>query len=307
MTKQEVQPYLSPVKASDLPFDYRRKVTTWEKQYGITEIPLNVRDMSGTEYEDHKYKGVFFNGMYGCMVKQSYVVYPNEEVNAVLHKWVDRPGSGLKIVKQYFSHGGSASYWQIMSDKYAEVQKGDKIQIGCLVRNSIGTYVALGADLFTYRLICSNGAIAKGSDLGSIAVRHIGDRNIMVKEFSKGLEQILDRTAGLIHYYKEAAKMKVNQLIAESWAKRIPQRALPPQIEVNTKTEKVTLTGQPNLWTAFNDITANVWKNESQGEKMKTETGFSTKYYLTMYAHNIMKQAIDGTLGKKKKELLATH
>lgn len=303
MTIQEVQPYLEAVRAIDLPFDFKNKVTTWQKQYGITEVPLHVRAADGQLYDDKKFKGIFKDDKYKCIVGRRYVVYPNEEVDAVLHKWVDRPGSGLKIVKQYFSHHGDASYWQILSDKYAEVQKGDKIQIGCLVRNSIGTYVALGADLFTYRLICSNGAIAKGSDLGSIAVRHIGDRNIMVREFSKGLEQILERTSGLMHYYKEAAKMKVNQLIAESWAKRIPQRALPPQIEVNTKTDKVTLTGQPNLWTAFNDITADVWKNTNQGERMKTETGFSTKYYLTMYAHKVMIQAIDGTLGKKKKEL----
>jgi uncharacterized protein DUF932 len=300
---QQVQPYLEAVKAIDLPFDFKNKVTTWQNQYGITEVPLHVRAADGQVYDDKKFKGIFKDDKYKCIVGRRYVVYPNEEVDAVLHKWVDRPGSGLKIVKQYFSHHGDASYWQIMSDKYAEVQKGDKIQIGCLVRNSIGTYVALGADLFTYRLICSNGAIAKGSDLGSIAVRHIGDRNIMVREFSKGLESILERTTGLIHYYKEAAKLKVNQLIAESWAARIPQRALPKQIEVNTKTGKVTLTGQPNLWNSFNDITADVWKNKNQGEPMKTDTGFSTKYYLTMYAHKVMIQAIDGTLGKKKKEL----
>lgn len=299
----EVQPYLGGVKAIDLPFDYKNKVTTWQKQYGITEVPLHVRAVDGQIYDDKKFKGIFKDDLYKCIVGRKYVVYPNEEVDFVLHRWVDRPGSGLKIVKQYFSHHGDASYWQIMSDKYAEVQAGDKIQIGCLVRNSIGTYVALGADLFTFRLLCSNGAIAKGSDLGSIAIRHIGNREIMVKEFSKGLEQILDRTAGLIKYYKQAAKMKVNQLIAESWAKRIPQRALPPQIEVDTKTDKVTLTGEPNLWTSFNDITANVWKNTNHGEPMKTETGFSTKHYLTMYTHKVMIQAINGTLGKRRKEL----
>lgn len=299
----EVQPYMGGVRVVDMPFDYKNKVTTWQKQYGITEVPLHVRAADGQVYDPKKYKGVFKDDLYKCIVGRNYVVYPNEELDQVLHKWVDRPGSGLKIVKQYFSHHGDASYWQIMSDKYAEVQKGDKIQIGCVVRNSIGTYVALGADLFTFRLLCSNGAIAKGSDLGSIAIRHIGDREVMVKEFSRGLEHILERTSGLIDYYRQAAKLKVNQLIAESWAKRIPQRALPKQIEVDTKSGKVTLTGQPNLWTSFNDITADVWKNTNHGEPMKNETGFSTKHYLTMYAHKVMIQAINGTLGKHKKEL----
>jgi hypothetical protein len=47
----------------------------------------------------------------------------------------------------------------------------DEVRVGCVIRNSLGAGVALGADLFTYRLICENGAIAKGRDLGSIAIR----------------------------------------------------------------------------------------------------------------------------------------
>jgi hypothetical protein len=296
----EVQPYLGGVRAVDLPFDFKNKVTTWQKQYGITEVPLHVRSAEGQIYDDKKFKGVFKNDEYKCIVGRRYVVYPNEEVNTILHQWVDRPNSGLKIVKQYFSHHGDASYWQILSDKYAEVKEGDKVQIGCIVRNSVGTYVALGADFFTYRLVCSNGAIAKGQDLGSIALRHIGNREIMIKEFSKGLGQILERTSGLIHYYKEATKLKVNQLIAEQWAKRIPQRALPEQIEIETKTGKVILKGRPNLWDAFNDITANSWKNQNQGEAMKKESGFLTKYYISQHAHKVLIGAVDGTLGHQK-------
>jgi hypothetical protein len=302
----EVQPYLEPVKAIDLPFDYKNRVTTWQKQYGITEVPLHVRAADGQVYDDKKFKGVFKNDLYKCIVGRKYVVYPNEECDTVLHQWVDRPNSGLKIVKQYFSHHGDASYWQILSDKYAEVQEGDKVQIGCLVRNSVGTYVALGADLFTYRLICKNGAIAKGQDLGSIAVRHVGDREVMVREFSKGLEQILERTKSLVTYYKQAVKMKVNQLIAEEWAKRIPQRALPESVEVDTKTGKVKLTGSPNLWSAFNEITAQSWKDLGKSEdpkKERKETAFSTKYYLTMHAHKVLIAAVDGTLGKSRKEI----
>ena len=296
----EVQPYLGAVRAIDLPFDFKNTVTTWKKQYGITEVPLHVRSAEGQIYDDKKFKGVFKDDMYKCIVGRKYVVYPNEELNTVLHNWVDKPGSGLRIVKQYFSHHGDASYWQILSDKFAEVKADDKVQIGCIVRNSVGTYVALGADLFTYRLICSNGAIAKGKDLGSIAIRHIGNRQSMVEEFSRGIEQILERTRGLIHYYKQSTKMKLDQRIAEAWAQRIPQRALPEQIEINSKTGQVTLTGAPNLWDSFNDITANSWKNQNQGKPMKTESGFLTKNYITQHAHKVLIAAVDGTLGQSR-------
>lgn len=299
----EVQPYESgTVQAIDLPFDFKNKVTTWQKKYGITEVPLHVRAADGQVYDDKKFKGIFKHNKYSKIVGRNYTVLPNEEVREMLQDYIQKTNSGLKIVKEYTSHHGDAMFWQVHSQDFKEVKPGDNIQIGCIVRNSVGTYVALGADLFTYRLICKNGAIAKGQDLGSIAVRHIGNKDNMLLAFGKGIETIIDRTARLVKYYKKATEMTVDQRIAEAWAARIPQRALPPQIEVDTKSGKVVLTGKPNLWDAFNDITQNSWHDYKQGEPMKTNAGFLTKYHTTLHAHKVMIQAIDGILGKKTKK-----
>lgn len=290
----------------DMPFDFSKADRTWEKKYGIVCPPLNARSDKGEQYDDGRFKGIFRNHNFKTIVSRGYPVIPNEEIGEMAHEYVEAHKGELKIVKEYTSHHGDARYWQVLSGKLETVKAGDDIQIGCIIRNSVGTYMTLGADLFTYRLICSNGAIAKGSDLGSIAVRHIGKREKMLEEFGKGLDLILQRTTDLVKYYRDATKMKVNKQIAEAWAARIPQRALPTTIDVDAK-GKVTLTGTPNLWESFNDITANAWKDKNQGEDMKTkdgepkQIGFLTKYYITNHAHKIMIQAINGTLGQKKK------
>jgi hypothetical protein len=290
------------IEVTNMPFDHKNAGTTWKKKYGITEPPLLANGADGQTYDDKRLKGIFKYGKYNKIVGRGYTVFPNEEAREMLQEYIKRTNSDLKITKEYTSHHGDAMFWQVLSGNVQEVKKGDDVQIGCIIRNSVGTYVALGADLFTYRLICKNGAIAKGQDLGSIAIRHIGDKDKMMLAFGKGIEHILERTEDLIKYYREAAKMKVNKLIAEKWAQRIPQRTLPKEIEVDAKTGKVTLTGAPNLWAAFNDITANSWHDYKQGEPMKTGTGFLTKYHTTLHAHKIMIQAIDGTLGKSQKE-----
>lgn len=288
------------VSAVDMPFDFKNADRTWEKKYGIVQPPLLVRSDKGEWYDDHRFKGIFKNHHYKTIVHRSYPTVPNEEIRELLVEHVEKnKDAGLKIVKEYTSHHGDAMYWQVLSNKLEKVKDGDEVQIGCIVRNSVGTYMTLGADLFTYRLICSNGAIAKGHDLGSIAVRHVGDRAKMLEAFGKGLAHIMNRTGELVRYYKQSTQMKVNKLIAEEWARRIPQRALPKEIDVDAK-GKVKLTGTPNLWESFNDITANAWKDKNQGEEMKTTPGFLTKYYITNHAHKVMIAAIDGTLGKKK-------
>lgn len=291
------------VPAESLPFQKHLAVRTWKK-YGIEEVPLWVKSASGKLYDDKKFKGLFFWGNYRRIVSRNYTVIPNEEIDAIVHEYVRRSKGKLNVYKyskkikggsSYDSHFGDAAYWELRSNQWETVEGDDTVQIGCMVRNSVGTYVALGADLYTFRKWCSNGAIAKGIDFGSIAIRHMSERDKILENFGKGLEKILDRTTDLIDYYRKSTKMRLNQKIAEEWAKRIPQRCLPKSVAVNHKTKAVTLKQDQNLWEAFNDITKEAWRPE------KKETGFLSKHYITSYAHKVLVHAIDhkGAFGRK--------
>lgn len=294
------------VPAVDMPLDFKNADRTWEKKYGIVCPGLLVRSDKGEWYDDNRFKAIIKHGFYKTIVHKGYPVIPNEEVGSMVLEKIEQSKGQLKLVKEFDSHHGDVRYWEVLSNKLENVDKGDDVQIGCIVRNGVGTYLTLGADLFTYRLVCKNGATAKGSDLGSIAIRHSGDRNKLLESFGKGLEHIMTRTVALVEYYRQANKMKLNKKIADAWSVRIPERALPKQIEVLER-GKTKVTGEPNLWQCFNDITASAWKNENRGNAMKKETSFYTKYCITNHAHAVLVAAIDGTLDKKKKQGIANQ
>jgi Domain of unknown function (DUF932) len=293
--------------ANELPFDWSKADRSWEKEYGIVSAPLNVRALDGTEYDDHKWKGIFFEDYYRTIVHRGYVVVPNAYLDKIVVDFVEKnkdlhimpaPVSGANFRT---SHHGDAAYWTILSDRFEKVIEGDDVQLGCVVRNSIGTYVALGADLFTVRQVCTNGAIAKGHDLGSIAIRHIGNHQDMLRNFGAGIERIIDKCSELVEYYRQATQIKLNKKIAEEWAKRIPQRALPENVHVDEK-GKVTLskTTQPTVWEAFNEITYAGWhgyRREAKGN-VQDKTGFLTKNHLLQHAHKVLIAAVQGKYNK---------
>lgn len=281
--------------AIDMPFDFSRTDRTWEDKYGITAVPLLVKSVNGEVYDDKRLKGVFINGEYKRIVGRNYTVLPNEEVEILLNEYIEKTNEGLSIYKRYQSHHGDARYWVVSSPERLTVESEDDVQLGCVVRNSIATYVALGADMWTFRLICENGAIAKGKDLGSIAIKHLGSHEDMMYAFGQGIETIIESTADLVKYYRQATKMTMNERIAQEWAKRIPKRALPTAIDIDPKTEKVSITSSNvNLWQAFNEITANSWHDFNRGKPMKNNAGFLTKNHMLQHAHKVLIAAVTG-------------
>lgn len=288
---EDVRAIVEGVPAVDLPFDFKRTDRRWEDKYGITSVPLLVKSDAGKIYDDRRLKGIFVNGRYKRIVSRKYTVFPNQEAEILVHKFAEE--KGLEVTKTHTSHYGDAMYWQILDTKNAPevIQKwldetNDNVQVGCVVRNSLGCGVSLGADLFTYRLICSNGAIAKGRDLGSIAIRHIGKEQEMYEMFADGIEDIIHRTKQLTSMYRLATRMTVNRKMADEFKRLIPRRALPRCMEIDEKTGKFQLVSQETLWDAFNDVTDSAWHYK--------KAGFLTTKEITNGAHHILIHAVQG-------------
>lgn len=283
--------YLSPgpegVPAIDLPFDFKNARRFWEDKYGITEIPLLVKSADGTVYDDRRLKGIFVNGKYKRMVSRNYVVFPNEEVNELVQELAAK--NNLEIQRVDVSHHGDAAYWQLLSksmDKYIEYKgKNDAIKVGCVIRNSVGAGVALGADLFTYRVFCSNGAVARGNDMG-FSLKHVIAHDLMLEIFMDKIKKIIEQTGELIEYYQKAAQLRMNKRIAEEIAKRIPQKSFPKCMTYDYKNKQVILTRQDDLWTAFNDVTQAVWHDD--------KSHYLKKSGQEQALHRILVNAVDG-------------
>lgn len=291
---QSVDLRVEGVPIDDLPFDRNeeRWDRTWYDKYGILTKNLFAHSINGTTYDDRRFKGIFVDDKYRRIVSRHLALYPNQEVHEYL---VDNATKlDLELRKTYFSHYGDAQYWELLStaiDDYVEyADKRDVVKVGAVVRNSLGTNVALGADLYTWRVFCQNGAVARGRDMG-FALRHVGNPEKLFAVFQEQLGNIVQKSLGLIEYYKKAAKLRINKRIAAELAKRIPVRALPDCISYDYKTHTPILGREDDLWRVFNDITEKVWHPERFQHK---ETGFSNKATIEKQAHWVLINAVQG-------------
>jgi hypothetical protein len=276
------------IPAVNLPFDFEHTDERWNDKYGITSVPLLVRSASGRLYDDKRLKGLFVDGKYKRIVSRKYVVFPNEEVDELIKEIAEQ--QHLTIGKTHDSHYGDAMYWEVLDSVPEYVGAGDEMSLGCIVRNSLGAGVALGADCFTFRLICSNGAIARGQDLGSVSLRHMGTHDQMLDKFTLSISNVIEESHTLVQAYKRATQIRMNLLIAEEFVKYIPERALPDSIEVTRKNRNVigvALARRDTLWETFNDITKAAWHHR--------RSGWMTKSGILQRAHWVLLHATTAT------------
>lgn len=285
------------IEAEELPFDKKedRWGRLWFDKYGIVTKNLFIRTSNGELRDDRRFKGIFVDGKYRRVVSRYYTVFPNEEVAAFLA--ANAAEFGLEIRNTYKSHYGDAQYWELLSDEFDEhidyKGKDDVVKIGCIVRNSLGANVSLGADTYTWRVFCENGAVGRGRDLG-FALRHLGgDPEKLMNAFIKGIEKILIDSKELVEYYRKAASLRMNKKIASEISKRIPIRAFPDCMTYDYKTHSPVLLQEADLWKSFNDVTEKVWHPERFSNKPKN-TGFANKATIEIALHSILKNAVDG-------------
>lgn len=218
--------------------------------------------------------------------------YPFEEVSTNLTDLFNEKlkDTGMHIVREYSSHGDFSHYWECLSDRFDidikdSFRVGDTVQVGMVVRNGIGTSVALGIDLFTNCVRCSNGAIARGKDLGSIAIAHASSFAKMKHRFEEAIPIVIEHVKGLISYYQRSAYVRMNQEIAEqlylNLHRPVSDGYYPDYLGIDTDERKrqeekdgritdiskIVHYRQENiaLWQAFNDLTSPLWKSQTLG------------------------------------------
>jgi len=276
------------VKAIAMPFDFDRIDRTWAK-YRITSAPVLYEEDSGKLYDDQSLKGIFKNEKLRRLVSRKYVVFPNEECDRVVNLFLDDYGEKykLKLYKTHFAYHNDAEYWELRSSKKYKIDKGDEVQLGIIVRNSLGCNVSFGADIFTFRLVCQNGAISKGKDLLSLKIKHYGKDSLqmMQESLTRRIHDLFYEGELLLEQYRIATKLKVRQEAAETLIKKVSHKYLPDYIEWNAEKKQVVLrdTGMP-WWNLFNHVTKQVWHNP--------ELSFLTKADITNVMHYVMKNEI---------------
>jgi hypothetical protein len=283
-------------KKIELMVDMDKQDTTWEK-YGHITAPLVIRDRFGNMTSNQsKFKVWFQNQDFKNFLPSKYPIYPNEELDENINQIINNElkAHNFYVKDKIGMHHGDTSYWTVLSNETFDVDKDDKIKLGVVVRNGIGTNVALGVDLYTYRLTCSNGAVARGKNLGTFSIQHVGNFERMKKVFEDSIMLAFNSVKELLKYYRKSTRIRVNDEIANKMFKRLSslgETYLPSTWNIPKKEEiqelkkkdefeardnlvKVmpTVDGEkPTLWQTFNDITAK--QRDRMGSKKIGFTG----------------------------------
>jgi hypothetical protein len=267
--------------------DMARANRTWE-HYGHLTAPMAIKDrLTGTFIQEADNQIWTQNNDFMGVFSGSYCLFPNEEVDMLVNDMLKNRLADLHLSLNdtLVYNNGRTKYWKIVSDKeykVTDLEDGtgpDTVRIGCVVRNGMGTGTALGIDLFTFRPICSNGAMHKGRDLGSMALRHVGKgakKALEMKNFfEEGIRTVVDATKDLVKIYtktpniivdnKTASQMYANlwwlgeTYLPEIWnvKKLNDMKQLRKAGKLKNNDKLITVKKEVNLWNTFNMITQN--------------------------------------------------
>lgn len=176
----------------------------------------------------------------------------------------------LKDSDIQYARDGNAMFVKILSDKRHEVGIGEVVQVGAMFRNSEDASVGFGADAFTMRLACSNGAIARKKELSYYA-RHVGDEEMLATEIKEAVVKVTERSEQLIAYYKKADAVKMTEELAKMLVEiGIRKKQTPDYLLQDKDSAKVNFDPSRSVWKVFNDYTEKIWHSEKLNIQSKT-------------------------------------
>ena len=254
---------------------------TWLEDGYIQQVIHNL-NLEGKDAGESNAKLItakaYTNEAYAMLIMgKNQAFIPNEAVDRFLRDDLERrfrdtfemPDFKIESIDEKISHKGMTKHWEVRTNQFRTIsgaQVGDDLQLGFVVRNGYDTGTALGVDLFTFRLVCSNGAIAKGVDLASETVRHISKNpKELLKKFETGLMSVVADWTELIALYQKFADTRLNKKMAQYiWDRTrqadISQRFFP--VEYNLpKDEKPEKEHQIELAVGANGETITLWDN----------------------------------------------
>jgi len=207
------------------------------------------------------------------IVSRGYRLLPNAMVDVAVRQLSDM--FGLQMMKRSgheWVHGGRTvydydkksfrAYWTMTFPERYKIDKGDWVQLGVQIRNSEDGSMGFGIDLFTFRLICSNGAVVKTGDLEIKAYwKHTKHLELDVNALKTTILEIVDRGKAILDNYRALTALKLNKEIAERLAERLPKKYLPEYIKAVE--DKIELLKPATLWDVYDQVTRAIWHSES--------------------------------------------
>src|SRR6266699_1861164 len=262
---------------------------TWAK-YDLSQMPIKING------DSTRYKAIVRTGATPGLVAithQTYALYPHEEALAVAedlaklvnatrldklpqggHQFLVRGqnleregGIRLHAHTSFSTHGNRMNAFYLLNEDF-EIEHGDKVRLGFSIHNAIDGSRTFGADGFTYRAVCTNGAIIRDKSIAWLRFIHSKHMDVSRKNMQTSLGHLVERTKQLVRIYQEWSYLELERKTAEQLVQRIPDKYLPDFIETEKKKFSRIL-GHHNLWDTYNAITQPLW--HANGEMVYKE------------------------------------
>lgn len=279
--------------------DYGQSSEPW-KEYGILELPVMNTNLkgemvgpSGMKVEIQKVRDGG-EPVVRCILPAGMAFVPFEAIDGFMESdlekrirdaYPEQKDFRIESIRRIASHNGNTMHWTVQTNTIAEVKdshvKNDQLKLGFCVRNGYNTGTALGIDLFTMRLVCSNGAFAKGTDLMSMSMRHVGNPKDLMASFKTSIMNLVEEWRELLKVYGRMAKVKLTKKMAQHlWDSTrhgwdINERFFPDYYVIPEKPKErekenkmaiaLTSAGKSvSLWENFNDMTYGLWRAQDE-------------------------------------------
>lgn len=262
----------------------------WQN-YQIRQYPI---DLNGN---DTGYKAILREGSLVSIVRQGYMLLPNEEA--------------LKLADEAAALAGLVPFDKFTGDWYQRMEKhtildkegrrmhalyainkpytvnGEKMHLGVGIHNSIDGSTAFGAGIFTFRNACANMVLAGTKNyeqafdqrrtLEYVYHRHTAKLAPVSENLKNIILLVMDRAQEIIASYRQMAARDVTAEFAEKLKKsRLSKKVLPEYLTAEEPTVQVDKLTE---WQLYNDITEKIWHNADSGLRTK-EFQFTTLHKL---------------------------
>jgi hypothetical protein len=149
--------------------------------------------------------------------------------------------------------------------KLEMMDKGEEINFGICIRNSVDGSSGLNIDGFTFRHVCSNASlmtmiqVAKAGHTTGIRRRHTRNLQIGLNNLERWMEKVSLDMGKVKTLFGRWQVEQVNKDIIAKLGKSIPEKYLPDYISVEKNRGIFNGTVIPTSWTVYNDLTKSIW------------------------------------------------
>jgi hypothetical protein len=297
MSKKTSNTTTAPKNPIEYTFTVGKVDDTW-KSHGLQEQFLlhNGKDVP--------FKAIVQKSQLMTIVGDKYKLLPNEEMFLAADEIAKLVGAVpfhefkgkwyTPVEKHTFLTGDKLGQGHALYafDKPYDLGKGDTIQLGFAVHNSIDGSLGLSMSTFTFRHACANmvliGVKGRGMHfddrhvLNYVTRRHT--KNLSTDNLKESMLKVIEQGRSIIDEYKRLMKEDLTLAQAKEIIKAVPKKYVPEYISIDKEhKDKVTLVRAPTMWEVYNDLTAGIWHND--------DTGYTSKRAMFNSLHKAVKVA----------------